>query len=116
MLNISTDTLRSIEAGATVWYDAVLYMRDIHRYTPTTGLVSIGDISGQLTDITRYELGNTTVTIENRDNELSRLFAHELPIRSVMEIIMMPFEVTVFRGIVDYFTLTETAVTFYITF
>ena len=114
MIHASLATLQALEKGLALQYKVTIYFQQPEIYTFDDLLRSVGDPSQSLSSDGGYEIGNTTIVLDNKDYYFSRKFAKELPNNKLVELHMQAGDesILLFRGVVaNGWTLTQTELT-----
>lgn len=95
--------MRLLEKGRAPQYNVTIYFQQPEVYTPDDLLRSVGDPTQSLSADGGYEIGNTTVILDNKDYYFSRKFGKELPNNKLVEIHMLIGDESklLFRGVVS---------------
>lgn len=110
MLNIGIETLNSINRGVIPTQKVKVYFQNEVIYDENNYLIKngISNINTSMSDEGNYEMSNVTVTLLNRDYDLSKFYYYELPITRLAVIydVINDVEIEAFRGKITDWKLT----------
>jgi hypothetical protein len=86
MLKFGLASLNAIAQGAKIKFIVRIYFQVPEDYTKEDRLLDIGSINTSLSSVGSYEIGNSTISLSNKDFYFSRKFKKELPNNRKVEI------------------------------
>lgn len=113
MLKVPVSVITAIERGIKPTYKVRVYFQQPETYTENDYLQPLGARKTTMSSQGGYAIGNTTITLLNKNYYFSKKFARELPVKRLVEIyaVVGGTEFLEFRGIVSSWQRTKTLVT-----
>lgn len=114
MIRASLAAMRLLEKGHAPQYRVTIHFQQPEVYTVDDLLRSVGDPAQSLSSAGGYEIGNTTITLDNKNYYFSRKFSKELPNKKLVDLHMLIGDesLLLFRGVISSgWTLTATELT-----
>jgi hypothetical protein len=103
MLKLSPEAMSYIEQGGRISPEATIHFQVPETYTEEDLLVSVGQLTTNMSAEGGYAIANTTITLKNQSYYFSRKFAKELPNNKLVEVFFIVGDerIQVFRGITN---------------